>query len=452
MVYDRGGVPSSTSGRGDQIQWNRNHVPRRLSVGRKRRVYVRSSDTTALIVDGTNVLSRAYASSLSLNMVKPRDVFGLWMDHLASFVRADVVMCVFDNPQNVGLGVGDYKKRKKEHDTKRKKVGRSGGTLWEYREYVAGKGASWHMAVSSPGEEADEYICRLSRRVVECKDNVRVVVASGDRDMQGVVDTFVFWLEILPCPTKQCPSGLMMHTLEDFVWREYFHPSQYGTFLALVGKRGGGVGVSETTAAKLVRSFGTVESMYRAYDDGRMKNWDQRVQNVFNKRDNDHIYRKLERNRNIFEYSRDADDVDVGWIDAVCGGPVCTMDAVHPFVSLHWACVEHYATLCLKPLESEFDVVWKPCMEGGLYVDVSIHGCRNVLYIMCIPVCGSWDDESLRDIVRQRVLKNDSSGWHDPYAVEKQCDSSMARYLRLIKKSGQDVLLLPSPVEYDTTL
>lgn len=408
---------------------------------------------TVLIVDGTNVLSRAYNTSKSLGRMqahsilpKPREVFGLWMDYLAGFVEADIIMCVFDHPDNVSLGVGGYKKRNRaQQDDEKKK--RRGGRLWEYQEYFNGKGATWHMTLSLPGEEADRCIMKLTRRLIDSKRGFKIVVASGDTDMQGVIDVTVSWLEILPFPKRQALSGLVMHTLDDFVWKDYFHPSKYGTFLALVGKRGGGMGMSETTAAKLIRSFGDVDSMYRACEQGRMKSWDTRVQKVF---DTSHdSFKKLEENRKIFEFQSNGSDADMDWIDTVPDTmqKTYTDGARHPFIEMHWSCVEENAKICLEPLESLCRICWKPSLGNGLYADASIQTCDkgNILYIIFIAGKNFWRGKPCKDIAYDILIGSTDSAWHDPCSMQKQCDSSMAKYLKLVKGSGHNVVLLPSP-------
>lgn len=53
-----------------------------------------------VLIDATNVLARSFSSPSEARRIKPRDVFRLWTEYLAS--SADVVVGVFDNPGNQG--------------------------------------------------------------------------------------------------------------------------------------------------------------------------------------------------------------------------------------------------------------------------------------------------------------------------------------------------------------
>lgn len=417
-----------------------------------------SSRHSILIVDGTNILSRSYGAikgySERIGSLKARDVFALWMDYLASCVSASLVICVFDHPDNIGLGVGEYKGRKKRAKSLSKKNKR-GGSLWEYQEYFAGKGDHWHMALSLPGEEADRYIMRCVRQITglhsggDTSQEMHVYVASGDSDMQAILDTLVSWVEILPFLTRQCPSGIVVHSLKDFKWNGYFHPSQYGTFLSLTGKAGA-VGISETTAAKLIHSFGSIDAMYDAFDAGQMKGWDNRVQMLFHRSQQSPQYRRLERNRQIFEFDTHGEEgpTELEWIASTATAAVHTTpsEAIHPFFSIHWHSLRDYPRKCLQPLETRCLVSWKPCIAEGFFADASIQICPEAtrLYILFVEAESKIlrEGHSYADIAYM-ILNGNPIGLEDPFAVFKKAEPGMARYLRLLKASGQNLLLLP---------
>lgn len=443
-----------------------------------------------LIVDGTNVLSRSYGSFKSVfshetfygGTVKVKDVFAMWIEYLAYFVQADVVLCIFDHPRNVNMGVGNHKKRKgkihlDQNGSKERKT-----SLFEYRGYFDGKTPSWRMALSIPGEEADRSIMRvvhyLNTHYESMKtlgERTRVFVASGDRDMQGVINDSVSWMEILPFPTKHAPSGLAFHGLDDFKWKDYFHPSQYGTFLTLVGKgsssKSGGVGIGEKTAAKLVRLYGSIDSMYRAFDAGQMKSWDVKIQKVFERSSDSPHRKKLQRNRKIFEFcpckagtlQEDSMYKEYKWIQSALKKEAIEKDActsnnksIHPFFSLRWMFVEAVVRHCLQPLESSCLISWMPSLGDDRYADACIQNENDTscekLYILFIMVDSlhfpDVDAQGYADIAYSTLmdLKNTSGGGQgllDPYNIRKENKNSMARYLKILKDCDYNVLLLP---------
>lgn len=457
----------------------------------------RSVGSTYLVVDGTNILSKVYGAKVNvlqdgklahgtgetITRYKPRDVFILWVEFLASYVGANAILCVFDHPANSrpGMAGHDNEMRYKEEQgykvRRRKRQStehvdnnhpprdtRRGSHLWEYREYFKRRGdESADMVISPQGHEADDAIRHIVHACTEELDwnnsSYHVYVASGDADLQECIDEHVSLLNILPFPTLTSPQGLECVTLDSFEWKEYFHPRQYRTFLTLVGKSEsgiGGLGMSDTTAAKLVRAFGSIEDMLAAGASGRLKSWDSRVQEIFSGK-NTRLAEKLKRNMRVFggplQSISDAVDFNhVRWMKAGQQNRPYRERRAHPMISMHWNLVEKDARDVLSALQSNVedlhDITWPAQLSNGLSVDAALHACNNeVLYLFFVPtrdIKYQFDAMLFSNIISEAFKARDIVSIRDPFKMQKSIpDRSIARYIGLLKKSNQKVLIIP---------
>ncbi len=410
------------------------------SSGSTRRLVIVSAGTAkqrrnVVVLDATNILARSFAKPPEARHVKPQHAFGLWTEYLAS--SADVVVGVFDNPGNRS---------------------KSQSVLFPFRSYLESRPNSM-MVTSAPGQEADGAIASISKRLEATAHDydVRTYVASGDSDLQACLAPRTSWLEILPYPTKNSPGGLVVHELEDFRWRAYFEPSQYGAFLALRGKEAvKGVGVGDQTAAKLVRAFGTVENMLAAGRAGGsgLAGWEVGVRRALG----GEVGRaRLLRNAAVFASLGGAgnDGVADGVARFVgecllaqdsprrddCAGPETSGGRHHPIFALHFERIRVGAErmMATTPYRA---TAWSVAVDDGWYVDAVIEGQVCVLFVEADG--HGLDDENLTgEIVAQAI--DGSLASFDPFKVLKRCSAAgMARYLALLRRHcPRDVLFLP---------
>lgn len=387
---------------------------------------------SVVVLDATNILARSFTKSPEARQVKPQHAFGLWTEYLAS--TADVVVGVFDNPAN----------RNKPQSA-----------LFPFRSYLESRPNSM-MVTSAPGEEADGAIVSIARRLEAFGPGRDVIthVASGDSDLQACLAPRTSWVEILPYPTKSSPGGLVVHGLEDFRWRAYFAPSQYGAFLALRGKEAvKGVGVGDRTAAKLVRAFGTVENMLEVGLGGAdgLVGWDAGVRRAL---EGEAGRARLARNAARFGSLGGSRNDDVA--DAVAQfvdnclltqdrpgrdeGPRMLGDRLHPMFALHFERVRAGAERMMETMP-HCTSSWSVTVDGW-YVDAVIEDRICVIFVEADGRGG--DNEILTgEIVSQAI--DGSLASFDPFKLLKKCsEAGMVRYLALVKRHcPRDVLFLP---------
>ena len=451
-----------------------------------------SVGSTYLVVDGTNVLSKVYGAGKVdmlegstcvqgmdkiMSQYKPRDAFILWVEFLASYVGANAILCVFDHPANSRPALAgrttelSYKeaqgyklKRRKKSSTRQLDGTRRGAHLWEYKEYFKGRGDDWDMVISPEGYEADEAIRRIVHACVEEKQCIEtayhVYVASGDADLQECIDEHVSLLNILPFPTLTNPHGLKCVTLESFEWKDYFHPRQYRTFLALVGKSEsgiGGVGMSHGTAAKLIRTFGTIPGMFAAGASGQLKSWDSKVQNLFSGK-NTRLEEKLERNMRILGPSLETGDAEsmefnhVAWMSAGLQSEAHLGKPVHPMMYMHWDLIQKDACDVLHKVQSNVDdldtIAMQAQLPNGLSVDAALHDCNEAtLYLFFVPtrdIQYHFDTMLVSNIISEAFESTHVVSLRDPFKIQKSIqDRSIARYIGLLKRSNENIMIIP---------
>ena len=412
------------------------------SSGSTRRLVVVSAGVanhhrSVVVLDATNILARSFTKPPEARHVKPQHAFGLWTEYLAS--NADVVVGVFDNPANQN---------------------KSQSVLFPFRTWLESRPNSM-MVTSATGEEADGAIVSISKRLeaFAMDRDVRTYVASGDSDLQACLAPRTSWVEILPYPTKSSPGGLVVHELEDFRWREYFEPSQYGAFLALRGKEAvKGVGVGDQTAAKLVRAFGDVEKMLEAGQGGaeELAGWDIGVRRALVGEEG---RARLVRNAAVFGSLGGIGNQGVA--DAVaqfveeclqaqerprhdaCVGHGISVGRHHPMFALHSERTRAGAErmMAMTPYHA---TNWSVSVDGW-YVDAVIEDRICVMFVEADGL--GRDDEILTSEIVSKAIAGSLASL-DPFKMLKRCSAAgMVRYLALLKRHcPRDVLFLPVAV------
>eukprot|EP00899_Mesostigma_viride_P000735 jgi/Mesvir1/10662/Mv13751-RA.1 len=118
---------------------------------------------------------------------------------------------------------------------------------------------------------------------------LRILIASGDGDMMQLLrdgpDACVSWLQLLPRPTSQHPSGMVLWTVAEFERENGFPPACYADYLALAGKQGDGVGgvagVGKKGAQKLISRYGSLESVLEAVGRQELAGWKTSIRDAF---------------------------------------------------------------------------------------------------------------------------------------------------------------------------
>lgn len=332
------------------------------------------------------------------------------------------------------------------------------GYLWQYKAYFEGKRDNgWRMVISPEGQEADHTIASIAHDIHGQCSSCELYVASGDSDMQQCIDSRVTWLNILPCPTRTCPSGIDVVNLETFTWARYFHPSQYNVFLTLVGKKEaniGGVGISNATAAKLVSSFGSIDAMYAAYGSGKLKSWGSKVQTVFS----GDLDSKIEKNMKIFPKHTglgsslfDASDWVVSMVSSDHAPQCNKAPPAHPLLQIHWNIIERLGAREIFSLDDSTVVVsWKAEIQSGCYSDAKCYqrNCENAVYIIFIPAKNeilesvSEIDDYVSGFLKQQGAPGKCKV-HDPFKLLKtHANSSLARYIKCVESHLDHALLI----------
>lgn len=184
-----------------------------------------------------------------------------------------------------------------------------------------------------------------------------MVVASGDSDMQQLLSPRVSWLHLAQAPSLQHPLGLELVTAEAFERQHGFPPAAYPEWLAFVGGRSGGwgkeswcqqrcrkggpalqaelpdsptnpattmalrwmlplagkrdasiggAGTGATTAAKLLRRYGSIAGIEAAAERGELAGWSAAAQRLFGGAGNEGaaLRQRLHRSRRLFTINR----------------------------------------------------------------------------------------------------------------------------------------------------
>lgn len=433
------------------------------------------NNVNVLVLDATNILCKCFVSRPYHD---PKDVFDAWLEYLKRVAGAEMVVCVFDNPSasaDTKTQDGYLRRRRRRQGVansgaRRKTVPIAGpGASSRYMDLVRTKGPDWSCIVSNEGEEADETIgdvvLSLQHILKEKKKHEchHVYVASSDGDMQQYIDDTVSWLNILPVPTKKNPLGLEIVDIQNFALGDYFHPSKYPEYLCLVGKQEssvGGVGVGPKTAAKLLRSFGDLETLERAATAGILTSWNSNVQKVFL---DEKTRKKLERNKRIFMKERcttDLGNVVESWLcDHISSNHQPAQDFSpenhskdvyweYPFHKLRWRTVGPFCQQVAEELENRSGEAISVSVRGvfrNVPVDIIMFdGNSEIGLLIVIPVLARGGENSPTDIATS-ILSDiqQPSSLLDMWKLQNSMPSTMARHISSLLKCELNIVYVP---------
>ncbi|KAL4451844.1 hypothetical protein ABPG75_007506 [Micractinium tetrahymenae] len=285
------------------------HHERRLRPfvqGQRRPTRCHSYQSDVLLVDAQNVLSRAHADhrrSCRLAGETTVGSFAAWLHFLAA-AQPQLLVAVFDAPsvkrgpqQQRQALAPEYLSRRQKRKQAQHGQGGSGSSatltagtaqasspagrraaggdpLRPYKRQVAELGGLSLEAAG--GWEADDGLAAACAAVQARHPTARVLVASGDGDMQQLLAPQVAWLQLHNQHSLSWPLGLELVTASAFQQQHGFPAAAYPDWLALVGKREAsiqGAGVGGKSAAKLLTRYGGLEAVLAAAEAGELKGW-----------------------------------------------------------------------------------------------------------------------------------------------------------------------------------
>ena len=256
--------------------------------------------TDVLVLDATNILSRASSDAKQIQGASLRSCFEDWVVFLLAATAPQFFVAIFDNPGHhhtqQGSNDGDYLRRRRQRQQNNDDhISRNAAKLKPFLEVTRR-----HCGISliaEGGHEADAVIgaaCTLLRQQHHhhhhqnnnAANNIdfSLSIASGDSDMQQYIAsaTDTSWLEIVPFPTVTAPFGVQRITETDFLNAHGFLPSSYCDYLSITGKKVnasvGGVGIGASVAAKLMKQYKSVEGVEAAAKKGVLKGWPAAVE------------------------------------------------------------------------------------------------------------------------------------------------------------------------------
>lgn len=352
------------------------------------------------------------------------------------------------------------------------------------------------------GYEADDLITALCTHLVDTTTpDTSITIASGDGDMQQNINERIQWLKILDLPTAASPAGVELATHASFLEQYKFQPSLYGQYLALTGKKEagiGGIGISSSSAAQLLKTFGGIDKAMEAAEQGRMKGWAPKVVAALTSTDK---IAQLKKNMKILGGGRDLRDSTAKNIlepamrkvidNAVStrltnekNQPTeeisdCSASSIAWLLPMHvqrWrqceSSIRHIADYLQK---QGHDVVLKTSTSSGLPVDILLAKKKLALFVCQINKKKSisssiraakemsssksdttteniHDDDGMYSLAGQLtqlsdVLNNTDTGDNTSNkAAVKQVSNAMQHHINLVKRSGLKpfVILIPS--------
>ena len=169
--------------------------------------------------------------------------FADWLQFLAALAgRPQLVVAVFDAPRSKRAPqqqreqlAGEYlQRRKRRRDEPAAQRPAGGDPLRPFKQRVQALGGLCLEA--APGWEADDGLAAAATVVQQRWPSARLLVASGDGDMQQLLAPRTAWLRLLSQPSLQHPLSAELVTAAEFERQHGFPPAAYPDWLALAGK------------------------------------------------------------------------------------------------------------------------------------------------------------------------------------------------------------------------
>ena len=122
----------------------------------------------------------------------------------------------------------------------------------------------------------------------------RVLIVSGDSDMQHVLLPNTAWLCLNPRISKNDPKARTLVTRSDFVQQYGFEPERFADYLAIRGRTDKGIqgiGITENVAKGLLRRYTDLRGIDIAIEEGKVNGWHPRVRETLTKENIVRAYR-----------------------------------------------------------------------------------------------------------------------------------------------------------------
>lgn len=206
-----------------------------------------ASRADALLIDAQNILSRSLPPSGAARLPGDGMVAGFadWLQFLSALAgEPQLVVAVFDAPrskrtkqqQREQLAAEYLQRRKLRREQEAPRPAPGGDPLRPFKQQVQQLGGVCMEAAA--GWEADDGLAAASAAVQAHTPSARILVASGDGDMQQLLAPRVAWLQLYNQASLECPLGVELVTARDFQRLHGFPPAAHPDWLALTGERG----------------------------------------------------------------------------------------------------------------------------------------------------------------------------------------------------------------------
>jgi DNA polymerase-1 len=213
-----------------------------------------------IVIDGFAILHRAYHALPPLNSkdgVITNAVYGFFSMFLKLFndIKPEYITVCFDRPKptfrkQMYVGYQAHRPAMDSDLTPQVKLVRDSLKKANIKTFEL------------DGYEADDLIGTIAKQVVEKKENVKVLIVSGDRDLLQLVNEDVNVIAPITGITKM----ILFDSLK--VEEKYgLKPHQFIDYKALVGDSSdnypGVTGIGPKTACDLIKKFDTFENIYK---------------------------------------------------------------------------------------------------------------------------------------------------------------------------------------------
>ncbi len=212
-----------------------------------------------VLIDGNAILHRAFHALPPLNNKQGQQtnaVYGFFsmLFKIITDIRPEFLAICFDRPKPTfrkELFIGYQAKRPKMDSDLIPQIGLVHKGLEKSKIPI----------FEIDGYEADDLIGTISKKVVDKKENIRVIIVSGDRDLLQLVNSHVSVLAPIIGITK-----MILFDEEKVKERYQLLPNQIVDYKALVGDSSdnypGVMGIGPKTASSLLQKYETFENLY----------------------------------------------------------------------------------------------------------------------------------------------------------------------------------------------
>jgi len=125
---------------------------------------------------------------------------------------------------------------------------------------------------------------------------------------------------------------------------------------------------------------------------------------------------------------------------------------VHPMMYMHWDFIQKDACDVLHKVQSNVDdldtIAMQAQLPNGLSVDAALHDCNEAtLYLFFVPtrdIQYHFDTMLVSNIISEAFESTHVVSLRDPFKIQKSIqDRSIARYIGLLKRSNENIMIIP---------